>query len=68
MQIDKLRTKIIRSRMRISSIAELIGITTDALYYKLHKRECLTIGEVLMLKDILGLTDEEATEIFLDRR
>ncbi|MBO5968579.1 MAG: helix-turn-helix domain-containing protein [Clostridia bacterium] len=65
MDVNKLRGKIVEKGMNVDRLAETLEIDRSSLYRKLNKFERLTIGEASRLKDILGLTNEEATDIFL---
>ena len=61
----KLRAKIIEAEMNVEELAEIIGISAPTLYRRLRTPLKMTIGDVIKIKDVLGLTDEEALDIFL---
>lgn len=63
--MHKLRAKIIEEEMNVEELAEIIGISAPTLYRKLRAPLKMTIAEVIKIKDVLGLTDEEALDIFL---
>ena len=65
MNMYKLRAKIIEEEMNVEELAEIIGISTPTLYRKLREPLKMTIAEAIKIKDVLGLTDEEALDIFL---
>lgn len=65
MNVHKLRAKIIEEEMNVEELAEIIGISTPTLYRKLRAPLKMTIAEAIKIKDVLGLTDEEALDIFL---
>ena len=65
MNMHKLRAKIIEAEMNVEELAEIIGITAPTLYRRLRTPLKMTIGDVIKIKDVLGLTDEEALDIFL---
>lgn len=65
MNVHKLRAKIIEEEMNVEELAEIIGISAPTLYRKLRAPLKMTIAEVIKIKDVLGLTDEEALDIFL---
>lgn len=65
MNMNKLRAKIIEEEMNVEELAEIIGMSAPTLYRKLRTPLKMTIGEAIQIKDVLGLTDEEALEIFL---
>jgi len=65
MNMHKLRAKIIEQEMNVEELADIIGISAPTLYRKLRAPLKMTIGEAIQIKDVLGLTDEEALDIFL---
>ena len=65
MNMNKLRAKIIEQGTNVKEVAISIGITGPTLYRKMKMPQKITIGEAIQIKDVLGLTDEEALEIFL---
>lgn len=65
MNVHKLRAKIIEEEMNVEELAEIIGISAPTLYRKLRAPLKMTIAEAIKIKDVLGLTDEEALDIFL---
>lgn len=65
MNVHKLRGKIIENGMNVEELAEIIGITGPTLYRKLRQPLKMTVGEAIRIKDVLGLTDKEASDIFL---
>lgn len=65
MNMHKLRAKIIEAEMNVEELAEIIGISAPTLYRRLRTPLKMTIGDVIKIKDVLGLTDEEALDIFL---
>lgn len=65
MKINKLKAKIVENGMNVEALADAIGIDRSSLYRKLNNFEKITIGEALRMKDALGMTDEEASDIFL---
>lgn len=64
MNIFKLKGKITEKGMNVEKLAEAIGIDRSGLYRRLNNFEKFTIGEVKHIKEVLELTNEEATEIF----
>lgn len=65
MNVHKLRAKIIEEEMNVEELAEIIGVSAPTLYRKLRAPLKMTIAEAIKIKDVLGLTDEEALDIFL---
>lgn len=63
--MHKLRAKIIEEEMNVEELAEIVGISAPTLYRKLRAPLKMTIGDAIRIKDVLGLTDEEALDIFL---
>jgi predicted DNA-binding protein (UPF0251 family) len=61
----KLRAKIVEQNITMEELAKQIGISTTTLYRKVKYPLRLTLLEVIKLKDILGMTDKEAIDIFL---
>lgn len=65
MKINKLKAKIVEKGMNVEALADAIGIDRSSLYRKLNNFEKITIGEALRMKDALGMTEAEASDIFL---
>ena len=65
MKINKLKAKIVENGMNVEALADAIGIDRSSLYRKLNNFEKITIGEALRMKIALGMTYEEASDIFL---
>jgi plasmid maintenance system antidote protein VapI len=65
MNIQKLKAKIVEQGLNVETVAERIGVDRSSLYRKLNNFEKITIGEAIRMKDVLGMTNEEASEIFL---
>ena len=65
MNMHKLRAKIIEQEMNVEKLAKIIGVSPTTLYRKLRAPLKMTIGDAIKIKDVLGLTDEEALDIFL---
>jgi plasmid maintenance system antidote protein VapI len=64
MNVTKLKGKIVASGMNVERLAELIGVDRSSLYRKLSNAEKITIGEAAKMKEALGMTNEEAKDIF----
>lgn len=67
MNANKLKAKMIVNGLTIATTAELMGINKSILYRKMNGRDKLTVHDAVQLKEILGLTDLEALDIFLSR-
>ena len=63
--MHKLRAKIIEQEMNVEEMAKIIGVSPTTLYRRLRAPLKMTIGDAIKIKDVLGLTDEEALDIFL---
>ena len=65
MKLDLLKGKIVANGMNVEQLAKNIGINRASLYRKLNNFDKITIGEATKIKEVLSMTNEEATEIFL---
>ena len=65
MDINKLKGKITEKGLNVETLATLIGVDRSSLYRKLNEFEKIKIGEARKMKEVLELSDEEATSIFL---
>lgn len=67
MNANKLKNKIAKKGLNVAKTAELINIDKSVLYRKLNGFEKFTVADATRLKDVLDLTDIEASEIFLSQ-
>jgi plasmid maintenance system antidote protein VapI len=65
MNAFKLKAKIVERGMSITELAGIMDMSTQTLYRKLRAPLNMTLMDAIVLKDILGLTNEEAIDIFL---
>ena len=65
MNVNKLKGKIVEKGLSVELLAASIGVDRSSLYRKLNNGDKITIGEAVKIKDALGLSAEEATDIFL---
>lgn len=65
MNVNKLKSRLVERGLNVAALAAELGIHPVTMYAKLNKFEKITIGEAVKIKAFLGLTDEEAIEIFL---
>ena len=65
MDINKLKGKLVEKQVNVETLAKMIGTERSTMYRKFNNAEKITIGEAVKIKSVLGLTDDEATEIFL---
>lgn len=63
---NKLTRKITAKGLSICKISKMLGIEKSLMQYKINNVTHLTINEVFKLKSILGLSDSEAINIFLE--
>lgn len=62
--VEYLEEKIKNSGLKLIFIAEKIGVTPKTLDNKIKGRTKFRASEVYMLKDLLGLTDDDLHNIF----
>lgn len=67
MNANKLRGKITERGLSIAKVADLIGMHKSSLYRKINGYDKITVAEAIKIKNILGLTDLEALDIFLSQ-
>ena len=65
MNAFKLKAKIVERNITMEELASRIGISTATLYRKVRNPLRMTLMEVIKIKDVLGITDKEAIDIFL---
>jgi plasmid maintenance system antidote protein VapI len=63
-KVNKLKGKIVEKGMNVETVAKRIGVERSSMYRKLNNFEKITIGEARKLKDVLELSNEEASAIF----
>jgi len=63
---ELLKQKIDESGLKVGFIAKKLGITTQGFYYKMNGRNEFKASEIKILKDILHLSEDEITLIFLE--
>lgn len=66
--VNKLKGKIVENELTIEKLAELMGIDRATLYRKLSSNgESITIREADSICKELGLTGQEANNIFFSQ-
>lgn len=65
MDVQMLKAKIVEKGLSVEKLAFLIKMDRSSLYRKLGNPGRINIGEAMRIKDALGLTNEEASKIFL---
>lgn len=65
MNVNKLKGKIVEKGLSVELLAASIGVDRSSLYRKLNNGDKITIGEAVKIKDALGLSAEDAVDIFL---
>ena len=66
MNIQMLKGKIVERGLNVDSVASKMGLSRASLYRKLRGGEKITIGEAAKIRDVLNLSEEEATAIFFN--
>lgn len=64
MNVQMLKKKIKDKGYNVERLAEKIGIDRSTLYRKLNCDVPTTVKEAVMIRDVLGLTNDEAKYIF----
>ena len=64
MNIQKLKGKMIENGFNVERLASEVGVDRSTLYRKLNEGEKFTIGDVIRIKAVLGISNEEASDIF----
>lgn len=62
---NRLQVEIMKNGFTLGDISDFLGLTKVLTHRKLTDIKTLTIGEAIRLKELLELTDREASEIFL---
>ena len=65
MNATKLKERIREKGLSVSKTASLIGISKSSLYDKINGICPMTIGDAEKIKEILELSNSEASDIFL---
>lgn len=64
--MDILRGKMAEKRVSVEDMAKAMGINASTFYRKMKSDgSTFTVGQMHQVVDILGLSSEEATSIFL---
>jgi len=64
MNILKLKGKMVEKGLNVETLAAKIGVNKSTLYRKLNKCENITIEDAQKIKEELGLTNDDAVDIF----
>lgn len=67
MNAIELKAKIVEKKITVAKISDLMNVHESSLYRKINGCEDITVHEAMCLKEILGLTNEEASDIFLSK-
>ena len=65
MDLQKLKGKLVEKGWNVETLAEHIGVERSSMYRKLNNFEKITIGEAKKITDVLELSNEDASYIFL---
>ena len=64
---NDLLTEVIKDRcIKVSALADKMGITRQSLHQKLKGEREFGQGEILTLKNVLHLSDDQFMQIFFD--
>ena len=66
MNKNLLKSIIYKKGLTIKKVAEMLGITRISLSIKISGKTPFSIKDIKNLRKILGLTDKEIIEIFID--
>lgn len=64
MDISLLRYHIFKNGMSLKCLAKELGITYNALYKKMSKRDGFSVSEIRKISGCLNLTKEDVWDIF----
>ena len=64
MNVLKLKAKMVEHGFNVETLATKLGVDRSTLYRKLNEGEKITIGDAQKIKVELGLTNDEARDIF----
>lgn len=67
MNANKLKAKIVEKEFTIAMISDLMNVHKSSLYRKINGSDRITVYDAMRLKEILGLTNDEASDIFLSK-
>lgn len=62
---NRLQVEIMKNGFTLGDISDFLGLTKVSTHRKITDIKSLTIGEAILLKEFLELTDLEAIDIFL---
>lgn len=62
--VNLLKTRMDESGLKKGFIAQQLGVTPQGLYKKLTDKSDWYYTQVMVLKDLLKLSDEDVSEIF----
>lgn len=66
--VNKLKGKIVERGMTVSDLAKALGVDSATLYRKLKNNgDTMFVTEANRIVDILGLSGEEAMQIFFSQ-
>lgn len=66
--VKELSEEITKSGLKISHIAEMLGLSREGLYKKLNNETEFKASEIMRMKEVLGLSNERRDEIFFARK
>lgn len=63
-KLSRIRGRMTEKGMRMCDLAEHLSLHPASLYRRFKSPGGFTVDEVLIIKEVLGFSDAEATEIF----
>lgn len=67
MDANKLKAKMIENDLNVARVADKLGLHKSSLYRKMNGKDQMTVSEAMHLKELLGLNNTEALDIFLPK-
>ena len=67
MDANKLKAKMIENDLNVARVADKLGLHKSSLYRKMSGKDQMTVSEAMYLKELLGLNNAEALDIFLPK-
>lgn len=64
MNVEMLKDRMAKKGFNVERLAAMMDIDRSTLYRKLAGGEKITIGEAVKIKNVLGLTNDDARAIF----
>ena len=65
MNINKLKGKMVEHEITVEMLAEYMGCHPSTLYRKLDNPAKITVGDAVMIRQRVPMTNDDALDIFL---